>query len=66
MICPKCGKEIPKIDMSGRYSSCEGVFDLCPFCGCDLWTTKADVKRRIKQPIVRFFTAFSWKTYDVM
>jgi acetyltransferase-like isoleucine patch superfamily enzyme len=33
--CPKCGKEIPEVDMTGKFSSCEGIFDLCPFCGCD-------------------------------
>jgi len=37
MRCPGCGKEIPDLDYTGEFSCCDGVPDLCPLCGCDLW-----------------------------
>jgi hypothetical protein len=35
--CPKCGRELPDLVPLGEFSCCDGVPDICPFCGCDLW-----------------------------
>jgi rRNA maturation protein Nop10 len=36
--CPKCGRTLPDSMPLGEFSSMDGVVDVCPFCGFDIWT----------------------------
>jgi len=67
MKCPQCGKEIPNQILDSKIvvrqewmPLCDGVPDLCPFCGYDLWlrpkvktyigdTTKNRVEETLKE-----------------